>query len=119
MNFLLSLNKKYILFFTFLISFLFFILFFFKYYTSNNNVNLSNVVLSSADIIEPRFAINGINQKIFVTAKEGNFIDDNKILLKKNVVFKSNNFSIKTDNVMFNRLDQTATSNSKSFLSKK
>ncbi len=80
---------------------------------------MSNVVLSSADIIEPRFAINGINQKIFVTAKEGNFIDDNKILLKKNVVFKSNNFSIKTDNVMFNRLEQTATSNSKSFFKSK
>tara|TARA_B100000575_G_C23108436_1_gene639994 strand:+ start:768 stop:1214 length:447 start_codon:yes stop_codon:yes gene_type:complete len=119
LNFLLSLNKKYILFFTFLISLLFLILFSFKYYTSNNNINLSNVVLSNADIIEPRFAINSINQKIFVTAKEGNFIDDNKILLKKNVVFKSNNFSIKTDNVMFNRLDQTATSNSKSFFKSK
>ena len=63
-----------------------------------------------ADITEPKFAINNDKQKIFVTAKEGNFIDNDNILLKKNVKFESKNFSINSDNVIFNRKKQTAES---------
>ena len=38
---------------------------------------------SESDIIKPKFSINSENQKIAVSAKEGNFISENKILLKK------------------------------------
>ena len=72
------------------------------------------VEISNADITNPRFAINNPSQKIFVTAKEGNFVKGEKILLKKNVRFTSNDFSILSDNVIFDRNNQTAHSKSKS-----
>ena len=75
--------------------------------------------LSNADISEPKFAINNKSKKIFITAKEGNFITKNEILLKDNVKFKSNNFSIETDRVIFDRNDQTAKSKSKSVFKSK
>ena len=71
-------------------------------------------IIPNIDITEPRFAINNSNQKILVSAKEGNFLDDSRILLNKNVLFKSNDFVIKTDKVIFNRLDETAISETKS-----
>ena len=69
-------------------------------------------IVSDVDITNPRFAINGDNQKILVSAKEGNFIDTNKILLQREVKFKSNNFSIETEKVIFDRKAQTAESKS-------
>ncbi len=69
-------------------------------------------IVSDVDITDPRFAINGDNQKILVSAKEGNFIDTNKILLQREVKFKSNNFSIETEKVIFDRKAQTAESKS-------
>ena len=87
-----------------------------------NKINSTEVKinLSNADITQPKFAINTSSQKIYITAKEGNFLDEDKILLKKNVRFKSNDFSIETDNVIFDRKKQTAKSNEKSlFKSKK
>ena len=75
--------------------------------------------LSNADISEPKFAINNKSKKIFITAKEGNFITKNEILLKDNVKFKSNNFSIETDRVIFDRNDQTAKSKTKSVFKSK
>ena len=56
------------------------------------------------------FSINNFDRNILITAKEGDFINKDKILLKKNVLFKSNKFSIESDNVIFNRKDQTAES---------
>ena len=79
----------------------------------------SDKSLSNADISEPKFAINNKSKKIFITAKEGNFITKNEILLKDNVKFKSNNFSIETDRVIFDRNDQTAKSKSKSVFKSK
>ena len=49
-----------------------------------------------------------------VTADEGNVIGTNQILLKNNVVFKSDDFSIETDNVIFDRIEKTASSKTKS-----
>ena len=69
-------------------------------------------IVSDVDITDPRFAINGDNQKILVSAKEGNFIDTNRILLQREVKFKSNNFSIETEKVIFDRKAQTAESKS-------
>ncbi len=74
----------------------------------------SKIGLSNVDISEPKFAINNNSKKIFITAKEGNFINKDEILLKDNVHFKSNNFSIETDKVIFNRNNQTAQSKTKS-----
>ena len=80
------------------------------------NVEISNseIKLSNADISEPKFAINNESKKIYITAKEGNFLNQDEILLKDNVRFKSNEFSIETEKVIFNRNNQTAQSNTKS-----
>ena len=75
--------------------------------------------ISNADITEPRFTINNSNNKILVTAKEGNFINKNEILLRKNVLFKSENFSIESERVIFDRKNQTAKSESKSIFRSK
>ena len=70
--------------------------------------------LSNADISEPKFAISNQDKKIYITAKEGNFLNKNEILLKQNVRFKSNEFSIETEKVIFDRNKQTAKSETKS-----
>tara|TARA_B100000963_G_C22523266_1_gene624041 strand:- start:488 stop:898 length:411 start_codon:yes stop_codon:yes gene_type:complete len=94
---------------------LFIIFVFLKYFLSlEKNLIVSQSIIPNVDITEPRFAINNSNQKILVSAKEGNFLDDSRILLNKNVLFKSNDFVIKTDKVIFNRLDETAVSETKS-----
>ena len=66
------------------------------------------------DITEPKFAINNDKEKIYISAKEGNFINKDEILLKKNVRFNSNDFSIETEKVIFNRDKQTAKSETRS-----
>ena len=70
--------------------------------------------LSDADISEPKFAINNETKKIYITASEGNFLNKDEVLLRNNVRFKSNNFSIETDKVVFNRNQQTAQSKTRS-----
>ena len=70
--------------------------------------------LSDADIAEPKFAINNETKKIYITASEGNFLNKDEVLLRNNVRFKSNNFSIETDKVVFNRNQQTAQSKTRS-----
>ncbi len=75
---------------------------------------------SKADITEPKFTINGNNQEIAITAKEGNFLSQNKVLLNKNVIFKSKKFKIVSDEVVFDKKKLTAHSNNKSkFTAKK
>jgi len=49
-----------------------------------------------------------------VTANEGNFLTEDKIVLEKNVIFKSNKFKIFTDNVIFNKKTLVASSQDKS-----
>ena len=88
------------------------------FYEQNNLNSISFVDktnnLSDADISEPKFAINNENKKIYITASEGNFLNKDEVLLKNNVRFKSNSFSIETDNVVFNRNQQTAQSRTRS-----
>ena len=115
MNFLLYINKRYILIATILILFPFLTFVSIKYFSLNlNTIDEIKLEISSSDIIEPRFAISNDNEKIFITAKEGNFVEKDKILLENNVKFTSNNFSIISDNVTFDRSNQTANSNNKS-----
>ena len=95
--------------------------FFFKYFqlTLKNN-DFVEISSSESDIIKPKFSINSESQKIAVTANEGNFISENKILLKKDVIFKSKKFKIMSDDVVFDKKYLTASSSQKSkFIAKK
>ena len=115
MNFFLHINKRVILFSGILIIFIFIGVIIYK------QINLEKIELrviknnlSNADISKPKFTINNEKKKIYITASEGNFLNKDEILLKKNVKFKSNDFIIETDNVVFNRNKQTARSKTKS-----
>ena len=121
MNYLLSLNKKTILILSLIFITFVFHVFFFKYFqlTLQNN-NYLEISSSESDIIKPKFTINSENEKIAVTAKEGNFISENKILLKKDVIFRSKKFKIMSDDVIFDKKYFTASSSQKSkFVAKK
>ena len=95
--------------------------FFFKYFqTTLKSNDFLEISSSESDIIKPKFSINSESQKITVTAKEGNFISENKILLKKDVIFKSKKFKIMSDDVVFDKKYLTANSSQKSkFIAKK
>ena len=121
MNFFLHINRKFIILFGAIIIFLFVIIIFFKQINLNNNIILEDSVKSSsnADISEPKFAINNESKKIYITASQGNFINKDEVLLNENVRFKSNDFSIETEKVIFNRDKQTAKSKTKSMFKSK
>ena len=119
MNYLLSLNKVYVLFIILLICSIFFIFLVFQIYFKNENNIINKIEISNVDITEPKFSINNNSKKIFVTAKEGNFLKNDKILLRKNVKFKSDDFSLLSDNVTFDRKKQTAFSEEKSLFKSK
>ena len=121
MNYLLSLNKKTVLILSLILISLIFLGFFFKYFQSTlKNNDFLEISSSESDIIKPKFSINSESQKIAVTAKEGNFISENKILLKKDVIFKSKKFQIMSDDVIFDKKYFTASSSQKSkFVAKK
>ena len=67
------------------------IIFTFKYIQIANNSSVPlKLIAHDSDIIKPKFTISGNNQEIAITAKEGDFLSDDEILLKKKC-----NFSIK------------------------
>ena len=79
----------------------------------------SKVTSNKSDLVTPKFSISGKNSEIFITANRGNFISEEKIFLEKNVKFKSREFQLTSDNVIFDRKNLVATSDNKSkFLSK-
>ena len=97
--------------------FIIFILSFFllNFIETTNNFQKKIVINEkTSDISEPKFSINSKEQKISVTAKEGNFLTEDEIVLEKNVIFKSNKFKIYTDNVVFNKKTLVASSQDKS-----
>ncbi len=115
MNFFLHINRKILLFFSLTVLIFFTIIVISKQISLNKNVTKEkNTRLSNIDIEEPKFAINNTSKKINITAQEGNFLNKDEILLRKNVKFKSNDFIIETDIVVFNRNKQTARSKTKS-----
>ena len=81
--------------------------------SANNSENKITVNKKTSDISEPKFSINSEEQKISVTANEGNFLTEDEIALEKNVIFKSNKFKIYTDNVVFNKKTLVASSQDK------
>jgi len=120
LNFFLHINKKLIILFGAIIAFVFIAIIFYK------QINLNNIIiedtissLPNADISEPKFAINNESKKIYITASQGNFLNKDEVLLKENVKFKSNDFSIETEKVIFNRIKQTAQSKSRSMFRSK
>ena len=120
MNFFLHINKKIIFFFGLIIVFSFLIIIFSKQINIKNiDLNVSEKILSNVDIAEPKFAISNESRKIYITAKEGNFLNKDEILLNENVRFKSNDFSIETENVIFDRNKQTAKSKTRSLFKSK
>ena len=115
MNFLLSLNKKIFLIFSFIFIILILFIFLSKLIEStDNSKNKITINKKTSDISEPKFSINSEEQKISVTANEGNFLTEDEIALEKNVIFKSNKFKIYTDNVVFNKKTLVASSQDKS-----
>tara|TARA_Y100001970_G_C14127503_1_gene799805 strand:- start:897 stop:1346 length:450 start_codon:yes stop_codon:yes gene_type:complete len=120
LNYLLSINKQTLIILTIIIFFIITIFFGFQYFQINKyNVANINSIANNADITKPKFTINGNNQEIAITAKEGNFLSADEILLKKNVIFESNKFKIFSDQVVFNKKKLIASSSEKSkFVSK-
>ncbi len=115
MNFLLSLNKTIFLIFSFI--FILTILFVFVLSfegTTDNFENKIDINEKSSDISQPKFSINSEEQKITVTANEGNFLTEDEIVLEKNVIFKSNKFKIYANNVIFNKKTLVASTKDKS-----
>ena len=120
MNFLLSINKTQLIIFIFFIVFL--ILFFFTFSFLNNEksiTKISDIKTNKSDIISPKFSISGKESEIFITAKNGNFLNEEKILLENNVKFKSKEFQLISDNVIFDRKNFVATSENQSKFSSK
>ena len=88
--------------------------------STDNSENKITINKKTSDISEPKFSINSEEQKISVTAKEGNFLTEDEIALEKNVIFKSDKFKIYTDNVIFNKKTLVASSQDESrFISDK
>tara|TARA_B100000886_G_C20053252_1_gene338650 strand:- start:2 stop:403 length:402 start_codon:yes stop_codon:yes gene_type:complete len=90
-----------------------------KQITINNNFENVKIKMSNVDIEEPKFSINNDDKKINVTASEGNFLNKDEILLRENVKFKSNDFIIETENVIFDRKNETAQSKTRSLFKSK
>lgn len=121
MNYLLSLKKRLIIILGFILFILVFLIFLLNYLPSNN-FELQEVINQNqtSDILKPKFSINSKKQKIFVTANEGNFLTQDEIILKQNVVFESDKFKIYADNVIFNKKTLVAKTDDKSkFVSNK
>ena len=115
MNFLLSLNKKIFLIFSFIFIIFIFSFFLLNFIETTDNFQKKIVINEkTSDISEPEFSINSKEQRISVTAKEGNFLTEDEIVLEKNVIFKSNKFKIYTDNVVFNKKTFVASSQDES-----
>ena len=120
MNFLLSIDKNKL--FIFITCLIIIIIIFFSYKLINNEKPfsiLTELPTGKSDIVKPKFSISGKNSEIFITAKNGNFINEEKILLENNVKFKSKEFQLISDNVIFDRKNLIATSKNKSKFSSK
>jgi len=115
LNYLLSLNKKFILFFSIIfISIIIIFLFLNTFYSNTKEKKIINLQNLDADITKPKFTINSKKQNISVTANKGNFITENEILLNENVVFQSEKFKIISDSVVFDKVKHNAYSSIKS-----
>ena len=110
MNNFLRINKKTLLIFLIAISAIFLITIYFKK-IKIEEINLEKITINPKfDIINPAFTINNKKDTIAITAKAGNFLTKDLVLLKNNVYFNSKNFKIFSDEVTFDRKTQIANS---------
>jgi len=118
LNFLLTINKKQLIIFT---SFLIFLILFIFIFLNNEKsiTKINNITTNKSDIVKPKFSISGKESEIFITATNGNFLSEEKILLEDNVKFKSKDFQLISDNVIFDRKNLIATSDNESKFSSK
>ena len=115
MNYLLALEKKYlVIIILFIISIAVFVFVVKSIETNYLNNQITKFDIGDSDITKPKFTINSEDQKISISANEGNFINNNEILLQNDVIFESNKFTIYSDDVIFNKNNQTAASKVKS-----
>ena len=112
MNYLLQRkNKVFIILIFFFISLILIILIFQTNQLKKIKINDIPTLRSvNYDISLPKFTINNHKRKISISAKGGNFINNDEIMLKENVKFKSKKFMILSNNVLFNKKKQTAKS---------
>ena len=120
MNFLLTINKKQLFIFIILLIILIIIVFALSFINNEKSITkITDITANKSDIVRPKFSISGKNSEIFITAKNGNFLSEGKILLENNVEFKSKEFQLVSDNVIFDRKNLIATSQKKSKFSSK
>ena len=123
MNLLLQINKKIILSLICLLTIFFISILFIKIKidkTRDEKISFHIDQKTSYDILKPKFIINNSKEIINISANEGNFINENEVLLQNDVLFESNKFKIYSNNVLFDKTNQTANSKSDStFISKK
>ena len=120
MNFLLTINKTQLIIFTSFLVFLILFIFIFIFVNNEKSITkITDITTNKSDIIKPKFSISGKKSEIFITAKNGNFLSEGKILLENNVKFKSKEFQLISDNVIFDRKNFIATSENKSKFSSK
>ena len=120
MNFLLTINKTQLIIFTSFLVFLILFIFIFSFVSNEKSITkITDITTNKSDIIKPKFSISGKKSEIFITAKNGNFLSEEKILLENNVKFKSKEFQLISDNVIFDRKNFIATSEKKSKFSSK
>ena len=112
MNIFLQINKKLLLIIICITALLVLLTLFIytKINVVNNNIETIINQNSKYDILKPKFTINNEKNIISVTANEGNIMDNNDILLKNDVLFRSSDFTIHSDDVIYNRDKQTAKS---------
>ena len=110
MNNFLRINKKTLLIVLIAISAIFFITIYFK------KIKIAEIYIDPItidpkfDIVNPAFTINNKNETIAITAKDGNFLTKDLVLLRNNVYFNSKDFKIFSDEVTFDRKAQIANS---------
>ena len=95
-------------------------IFVFSFLSNEKSITkITDITTNKSDIVSPKFSISGKKSKIFITAKNGNFLSEEKILLENHVKFKSKEFQLISDNVIFDRKNFIATSENKSEFSSK
>ena len=61
-----------------------------------SEIEFDTIGNNSFDILNPKFTINNENGIITIQAENGNFLNQNNIVLENDVVFKSDKFKIST-----------------------
>ena len=85
---------------------------------SKSEIKFDTISDNSFDILNPKFTINNENEIITIQAKNGNFLNQNNVVLENDVVFKSDKFKIYSSKVLFDKKNQTAYSkNDSTFVS--